>query len=98
MPDTYLAISQIANSKTMTERLNACVTQEAKAGNVPFVREPLTWVGQNRYLWAASPGWAAAWVYAMASHPEPDFDPGKDEAVITDGMILAAVQDLGSNA
>ena len=45
--------------------------------------------------WAASPGWDAAWESALASHPdEPEYDPGADEAAITDAMILSQVQSM----
>jgi hypothetical protein len=57
------------------------------------------WVHDYRYVWASSPGWGAAWDSALAAHPpatEPDYEPGKDPAVITDGMILSTVQALGT--
>jgi hypothetical protein len=103
MADAYLAISEIANDKNTTERMNAAATQQQYLGsidvNLPNVAAPYSatyWVEQNRYVWASSPGWAEAWDYAVASHPdEPDYEPGKDPAVITDGMILSAVQKLG---
>jgi hypothetical protein len=99
MADTYLAISQIANNNSMQERMFACVTQEQQLQSIPRITgDPLTWVGRNRYIWASSPDWGSAWAYSQAAHPDdPDFDPGKDEAVITDGMILATVQKLGTH-
>jgi hypothetical protein len=105
MADSYLSISEIANDQPMTERLNAAVTQQQHLGNidvnVPQATAPYSaiyWVEQNRYVWASSPGWGAAWDSALAAHPpdtEPDYEPGQDPAVITDGMILATVQQLG---
>lgn len=105
MADSYLSISEIANDQPMTERLNAAVTQQQHLGNidvnVPQATAPYSaiyWVEQNRYVWASSPGWGAAWDSALAAHPpdtEPDYQPGQDPAVITDGMILATVQQLG---
>ena len=57
------------------------------------------WTYESRRIWAASPGWDAAWESALASNPtKPDYDPGKDEAVITDGMILSQVQSMDGGA
>jgi hypothetical protein len=39
----------------------------------------------------ASPGWDEAWSSALASGGD---NPGRDPAVITDGMILSEVQAL----
>jgi hypothetical protein len=101
MPDSYLAISAIANDDWMNERLNACATQQAHLGNAPGVLsvgnpgDPLLWVQINRYLWASSPSWGEKWDYALASNSDnPEYEPGKDVAVITDEDILATVQHL----
>jgi hypothetical protein len=98
MSDAYLAISEIANDGPMTERMYAATTQQAHLGSVSTGGyTAITWVDVNRYVWAASPGWGAAWDSALAAHPtDPDYEPGKDPAVITDGMILATVQALGA--
>jgi hypothetical protein len=96
MADAYLAISEIATDDNMVERLRASATQQSHLGNVN-ITDPLTWVDLNRYVWASSPDWGAAWDSALAGHPDdPDYEPGKDPAVITDGMILATVQTLGA--
>lgn len=105
MSDSYLAISIIANNEHMKERIRACATQQAHLGNAPaIIRDPfnwpvtwaaINWVDQNRYLWAASPGWGEKWASALVSHEaDPDYEPGNDEAVITDADILATVQAL----
>lgn len=103
MADAYLAISEIANDLNMTERMNAATTQQWYLGNVKLGQDGnnpynvLQWVAGNRYVWAASPGWGGAWDSALAGHPdEPDYEPGKDPGVVTDGMILATVQALGA--
>jgi hypothetical protein len=100
--DSYLAISAIANDEYMIERLNACATQQFELGSIDIgdtwgdgAGAPLSWVANNRYLWAASPGWGATWESALAGHPdESDYEPGMDPAAITDEMILATVQAL----
>jgi hypothetical protein len=104
MADAYLAISEIANDQYMTERLNAAATQQwhldaidlGSYGNNPY--NVTQWVADNRYLWASSPTWGEKWEYALAAHPdEPDYEPGKDPAVITDADILATVQELAGS-
>jgi hypothetical protein len=102
MADSYLAISAIANDQYMTQRMYACATQQQYLGTVnlglPGVADPFSaqeWVNQNKYVWAASPSWGEKWKYALDSNPDdPDYEPGKDEAVITDGDILSTVQAL----
>ena len=107
--DSYLSISTIANDEWMTERMRACATQQVSLGNAPEIaNDPINqpdtwaainWVDQNRYLWASSPGWGAAWDYAVAAHPDDDtYQPGRDPAVITDAMLLSAVQELAGVA
>jgi hypothetical protein len=107
MSDPYLAVADIAKNEFMIERMNAAVTQQEQLGNVnlgmPQVASPFNaqdWVDKNRYVWASSPGWGEKWQYALDSHTdEPDYEPGKDIAVITDEDILATVQALvGSQA
>lgn len=86
---SYLTQNEIASSKTMMNRVAQAAAQENVGG------DPDRWTYDNRRDWAAAPGWDAAWESAKASHPdEPDFDPGADEAVITDAMILSQVQSM----
>lgn len=104
MADSYLSIAAIAADEFMTERMIACATQQMHLGSAPAIsNDPINqgafaaqvWVEQNRYLWASSPSWGEKWTYALDTHTEdPDYQPGKDEAVITDGDILATVQAL----
>lgn len=102
MADAYLAISEVATDPSMTERMNAAATQQWHLGTADFGQygnnpyNVTQWVHDNRYLWAAAPGWGAAWDSALvAPHPDdPEYEPGKDPAVISDGMILATVQAL----
>lgn len=102
MADDYLSISEIANDHFMTARMNAATTQQYRLGSIQIAdtwgsdaRAPIQWVEANRYLWASSPGWGAAWASALAGHlDQADYQPGRDGAVITDDMILSAVQTL----
>lgn len=65
-------------------RIGACVATEGISLN------PTAWADTHRQRLVASPGWAAAYESAIASENPA---PGEDEAVITDGMILSAVQE-----
>jgi hypothetical protein len=102
--DSYLSISTIATDAFMIERLNACATQQEYLGSIVIDEKwgdppggVLSWVANMRYVWASSPGWGAAWDYALAAHPDDAaYEPGQDPGVITDGMILSAVQALGA--
>jgi hypothetical protein len=72
----------------MRQRVAACAAQEG-------VQSPERWAEDNALMWASAPGWDTAWEYALATDPESD--PGLNEAVITDGMILAQVQFMVGN-
>lgn len=80
---SYLDIWNISQDPYLRSRITACAAQEG----VPV---PDAWAYSNALRIAASPGWSAAWSSAIASSNP---NPGKDETVITDGMILAAVQE-----
>lgn len=87
MTDAYFSIASAADSYSMQRRVAACAAQQNAPG------DPMGWTVDNRYQWAAAPGWGAAWDSALAAHPDDDtYDPGADPAVITDPMILAQVQ------
>lgn len=61
--------------------------QEPVAGGV----HPLTWADQYQFNIAGAPGFGDAYASAIAGGVER---PGYDPAVITDGMLLGAVQAL----
>lgn len=87
---SYLTQDHIAHSPAMQGRVAQAAASEGYA-------EPDNWMALHARTWAASPDWDAAWESALASHPDdPDYNPGTDEAVITDGMILSAVQTIGA--
>ena len=75
---SYWDISQMAQDGDLNARVNACMAQEA-----PNV------AGFNMLIICASPGWDAAWASAIAGNVP---NPGRDPGVISDGMILSAVQ------
>ena len=82
---SYMTIADIAASQSMRQRVAACAATQG-------VGNPENWAYSNAYVWAAAPGWDAAWESALAA--DPDADPGLNEAAITDGMILAQVQTM----
>lgn len=84
---TYLIVAMIRQDPWIRDRVAACAATEG-------VSAPEQWTMEHAWQFAAQPGWAAAWESALAVHPEDDYLPGKDEAVVTDAMILAAVQSL----
>ena len=91
---SYLTQSEIASNEAMHERVAQAAAEQA-------IADPDTWATDHRREYAAAPGWGDAWASAHASHPPPEppeyaapYDPGTDEAVITDAMILSWVQSV----
>jgi hypothetical protein len=90
MTMSYNGIADMARNEPLQLRLTAAAASEG-------LYNPMMWVSQ--YIWnlVAQPGWADAFTYAQATADPEDLnyvDPGRNEAVITDGMILSAVQSL----
>jgi len=87
---SYLTQANISTNPAMLARMAQCAAEQGEP-------EPDAWTFRFAREWAAAPGWDAAWESSLAAHPpetEPGYDPGADEAVITDGMILAQVQSM----
>lgn len=78
----YWDIAQMSVDLDLTSRVAASASQES-------IPDPRDWAGNNMLTLAASPGWGEAWASAVAAG---NALPGRDAAVITDGMILSAVQ------
>ena len=79
---SYSTINHCANDPSFLGRLTACVADEGD-------EDPTVGVGRLRWIVASADDIEAAYASALAaSNP----DPGGDESVITDGMILSAVQ------
>lgn len=87
---TYLTAAIIQRNPAMRDRVSACVVIEGIA------LYPEQWAAEHAWELAAQPGWADAWESALAGDHEEDYDPGEDSAVITDGMILSAVQAINT--
>lgn len=82
---TYLIQNEISESPAMRNRVAQAAAQEGASS------DPDSWAFNFRRTWASAPGWDAAWESYLVSNPGVT-DPGANEAVITDGMILAQVQ------
>lgn len=91
---SYLTQSKMARDRDLIMRIAACAATEGVPGN------PSLWADDRRQKIVASPGWVAAYASACTSRDEWVDDgstlqpppPGENEAAITDGMILSAVQ------
>lgn len=83
---SYLTQNFIAINAAMLARVAQAAAEQGE-------ESPDAWTAANARKWAAAPNWDDAWESSLASHPDdPDYDPGTDQAVITDGMILSQVQ------
>lgn len=86
---SYATIAAIRQDPRLRDRVAACVATE------PGDHNPDTWGPEHSWALAATPGWAASWESALITNKDvPGYQPGADEGAITDGAILAAVQQL----
>jgi hypothetical protein len=77
--------SQLAEDDDFLLRVSACVSVEDPEA------EPTVWASTYRWVMAAAPGFADAYTSAILNDHA---HPGRADDVITDGMILAAVQQI----
>lgn len=84
---SYLTQSEIAANEAMQARVAQAVAGEGLQDN------PDSWAYNMRRTWSSAPGWDSAWESALVA--APGSDPGINEAVITDSMILSQVQSMG---
>jgi len=99
---SYLTQDAIASSSSMQHRIAQAAAEQGvgvdaapadPASGRPM--DPDRWALEKRRQWSAAPGWDEAWEYALNTHPgDADYDPGADEAVVTDGQILAQIQSM----
>ena len=81
---TYRIQAAMAQDRSLHARIAACAAREGITDP-----HPLAWASDHQWRLAAEPGWDDAYAYAIASGVP---DPGGSEGVVTDGMILSAVQ------
>lgn len=90
---TYNTVATIAGDYNLRQRVAACASTEGESS-------PVAWAEAHMWNLAGSPGWAEAWEYALNTTPADALPPddvasiGRREGVITDPMILSAVQPL----
>lgn len=84
---TYSAIATAAQDQHLRLRIAACIAQESPDSPTHPIAHA------DAIIWQAcgSPGWGEAYASALAADVP---DPGNDPAVISDAMILAAVQPM----
>jgi hypothetical protein len=82
---SYLTQNEISASPAMRNRIAQAAAQEGLSS------DPDSWTFNFRRTWSSAPGWSDAWESYQVGNPGVA-DPGANEAVITDGMILAQVQ------
>lgn len=81
---SYNTISVMAQDYDLQRRVTACAAVEGKT-------DPTVWAPAHMWTLAATAGWDEAYSSALAGGIST---PGKSETVITDAMILSAVQPL----
>lgn len=97
---SYLAIAQMAENETLRNRIKAALAQEMLEGRITqrqIVLYPDQWVKDKAYVIASHRDWAEAWTRAQeekVAEADGVYDPGTDGEVITDEMILTAIQNL----
>ena len=84
---SYSTISRCANDQAFVTRVNACIAQEQLAKNEPVNPAGL----MPSLVWAVASASDVEQAYASALAANHG-NPGGDESVISDGMILANVQ------
>jgi hypothetical protein len=78
---SYATQAKLARDTDILERIVACAASLQ-------IKNPTQWVWDIQWVWSAQPGWDDAYAYAIAAKND---NPGLDEGVISDGMILSAV-------
>lgn len=90
---TYNHNAQASLDTALRLRVAACIaTQDPASYVIPEhspSKHPLALADAIIWQCCGQPGWADAYSYAVNTGV---VDPGSDDAVITDGMILSAVQ------
>lgn len=85
---SYQSVVEMASSQSLLARLVAAAAAEGQT-------DPLQWTQANVWRLSATPGWADAWAYARDTETDDQNpDTGRRPGVISDGMILSAVQAL----
>jgi len=88
----YTDIANAAQDMQLRMRIAACIsTQTGYSIPQGVANHPIAIADYYQWQCAGQPGWGDAYAYAVANNNPA---PGEDPAVITDGMILSAVQSV----
>jgi hypothetical protein len=79
---SYKTQAILSQNDQLMMRVSACAATQKVPG-------PVAWAYDHQWQLAAQPGWDAAYNSAVAANVP---SPGNNETVITDSMILSAVQ------
>lgn len=79
---SYSSQAKLAQDPDLLERIAACTATQG-------IRQPVGWAYDRQWQLSAQPGWSEAYEYALTISVD---SPGKQENVISDTMILSAVQ------
>ena len=85
---TYTSIVQMGQSDSLRQRIAACAAEQGNS-------QPDVWASSTMLKLSATAAWVSAWDYARSTltiNRNPDM--GACDDVITDAMILSAVQAL----
>ena len=85
---SYISQASLVDDVQLRRRIVACAS-------ISGVDDADSWAHQNRWRFATQPGWESAYETALRDNKPK---PGEDQAVISDAMILAAVQALQSES
>lgn len=87
---SYSTVATCTKDQAFLDRVTACIAQEQDARGEVSPTSPPNWVAQT-LVWpvAGASDIEAAYASALAANNP---NPGGDDAVITDQMILSAVQ------
>lgn len=83
----YYDVALLATNNDFAQRCQACFAVE----DTDHDDDPAVWWSAHAWHMAAQPGFGDAYASALVSDSA---NPGRDQAVISDGQILAAVQTL----
>ena len=88
---SYCDVSVMARDGHLRERIAACAAKEGVT-----VPQPTQWADDHQWQLDAQPGWGEARAYAREVGVIEVL--GRDQGVISDGMILSAVQAVRAEA
>lgn len=88
----YSDIAALSVDYDFAQRTKAAYAAETIGGTTPT--NPEIWQRDHGWEVAAQPGFGDAYASALAGNVER---PGNDPAVITDAMILTAIQTIAAN-